>query len=77
MTEYQRFLKVERDNYSVAEAYKLEGELKGKLEGEIKGIIKGKLEGKLEIAVKLKTERMPDSKIAEITGFSITKIEEL
>ncbi|TDQ06182.1 Rpn family recombination-promoting nuclease/putative transposase [Pedobacter metabolipauper] len=69
MTEYQRFLKVERDNYSVAEAYKLEGELKG--------IIEGELEGKLEIAVKLKTEGMPDSKIAEITGFSITKIEGL
>ncbi|WP_133577725.1 hypothetical protein [Pedobacter metabolipauper] len=65
MTEYQRRLKVERDNFSIGEAYKLEGKLEGRLEG------------KIEVASKLKAEGMAITKIAQITGLSVSKINDL
>jgi len=46
-------------------------------EGKAKGLIEGKAEARLEIAIKMKNDKLPLSKIKKFTGLSAKEIEKL
>jgi len=69
--QYEESLKYYRDlNNSIDTAFD-DGKMKGKIEGEIKGVLKGKI----ETAKNMKKKAYPIDDIAEITGLSVTEIE--
>ena len=55
-----------------------EGRAEGKAEGEAEGIAKGEAKGRTEIALKLKkTKVLSDEEISQVTGLSLSEVEEL
>jgi predicted transposase/invertase (TIGR01784 family) len=48
---------------------------KAQLEGELRGKLEGKLEGKKEIAINLLRKNIALEVVAEVTGFTISKLE--
>ena len=74
---YEDALKKDRDYESSMEQKYDEGKAEGIQEGEKRGIEKGKVEERLDIARHMLKKGLPVTTIADITGLSQQKIEEM
>lgn len=77
--EYERSLKIYRDNYAIFKTERSQGFAEGRAEGLAEGEVKGRAEGRAEVETeivrRMLSRGLSIQEVAEITGFTIDAIK--